>query len=60
MVLKPSELAPLTPTEIGRIALDAGMPPGVLNIVNGFGSTSGKALDFVTEARDGPGKADAI
>ena len=44
VVLKPSELAPLTPTEIGRIALDAGMPPGVLNIVNGFGSTSGKAL----------------
>lgn len=44
VVLKPSELAPLTPTEIGRIALDAGLPPGVLNIVNGFGDTSGKAL----------------
>jgi len=44
VVLKPSELAPLTPTEIGRIALDAGLPPGVLNIVNGFGATSGKAL----------------
>jgi len=44
VVLKPSEWAPLTPTEIGKIALDAGLPPGVLNIVNGFGPTSGKAL----------------
>ena len=44
VVMKPSELAPLTPTEIGRIALEAGMPPGVLNIVNGFGPTAGKAL----------------
>ena len=44
VVLKPSELAPLTPTEIGRIALEAGLPPGVLNIVNGFGPTSGQAL----------------
>ena len=44
IVLKPSEWAPLTPTEIGNIALEAGLPPGVLNIVNGFGPTSGKAL----------------
>ncbi|MFQ5860826.1 MAG: aldehyde dehydrogenase [Dehalococcoidia bacterium] len=44
IVLKPSEWAPLTPTEIGRIALEAGLPPGVLNVVNGFGPISGKAL----------------
>ncbi|MFQ6029935.1 MAG: aldehyde dehydrogenase, partial [Dehalococcoidia bacterium] len=44
IVLKPSELAPLTPIEIGNIALEAGMPPGVLNIVNGFGPEAGKAL----------------
>ncbi len=44
VVLKPSELAPLTPTEMGKIALEAGLPPGVLNVVNGFGPTSGKAL----------------
>ncbi len=44
VVLKPSEWAPLTPTEIGNIALKAGLPPGVLNIVNGFGPTAGKAL----------------
>lgn len=44
VVSKPSELAPLSPSEIGRIALEAGLPAGVLNIVNGFGPTSGKAL----------------
>ena len=44
VVLKPSEWAPLTPTEIGNIALEAGLPPGVLNIINGFGPTAGKAL----------------
>ena len=44
VVLKPSEWAPLTPTEIGKIALEAGLPPGVLNIVNGFGPSAGKAL----------------
>ena len=44
VVLKPSEWAPLTPTEIGNIALEAGLPTGVLNIVNGFGPTAGKAL----------------
>ena len=44
VVLKPSEWAPLTPTEIGNIALEAGLPPGVLNIVNGFGPTAGKSL----------------
>ncbi len=44
VALKPSEWAPLTPTEIGRIALEAGLPPGVLNIVNGFGPEAGQAL----------------
>ena len=44
VVLKPSEWAPLTPTEIGNIALEAGLPSGVLNIVNGFGPSAGKAL----------------
>ncbi|MCZ6866101.1 MAG: aldehyde dehydrogenase family protein, partial [Chloroflexi bacterium] len=44
IVLKPSEWAPLTPTEIGAIALEAGMPPGVLNVVNGYGPDAGKAL----------------
>lgn len=43
VVLKPSPEAPLTPLEIGRIALECGLPPGVLNIVPGDGET-GAAL----------------
>jgi acyl-CoA reductase-like NAD-dependent aldehyde dehydrogenase len=42
-VLKPSPEAPLTPLEIGRIALECGLPPGVLNVVPGDGDT-GAAL----------------
>ena len=43
VVLKPSPEAPLTPLEIGRIALECGLPAGVLNIVPGDGET-GAAL----------------
>jgi betaine-aldehyde dehydrogenase len=42
-VLKPSELTPLTALELGNIALDAGLPAGVLNIVSG-GREAGAAL----------------
>jgi len=43
VVLKPSPEAPLTPLEIGRIALECGLPPGVLNVLPGDGET-GAAL----------------
>ena len=43
VVLKPSPEAPLTPLEVGRIALECGLPPGVLNVVPG-GAESGSAL----------------
>jgi acyl-CoA reductase-like NAD-dependent aldehyde dehydrogenase len=43
VVLKPSPEAPMTPLEIGRIALECGLPPGVLNVVPGDGAT-GAAL----------------
>jgi aldehyde dehydrogenase (NAD+) len=43
VVLKPSPEAPLTPLEIGRIALECGLPPGVLNVVPDDGAT-GAAL----------------
>ncbi|MEU3486526.1 aldehyde dehydrogenase family protein [Streptomyces massasporeus] len=43
VVLKPSPEAPLTPLEVGRIALECGLPPGVLNVVPGDGVT-GAAL----------------
>ncbi|UUW72691.1 5-carboxymethyl-2-hydroxymuconate semialdehyde dehydrogenase [Pseudomonas oryzihabitans] len=43
-VLKMSELSPLTANELGRLALEAGLPPGVLNVVQGYGGTAGDAL----------------
>ncbi len=44
LVLKPSEKSPLTALRIGEIAVEAGVPEGVLNVVPGFGQTAGKAL----------------
>jgi aldehyde dehydrogenase (NAD+) len=44
VVLKPAELTPLTALRIGELALEAGFPPGVLNIVPGFGKIAGQAL----------------
>ena len=44
VVLKPAELTPLTAIELERIALDAGMPEGVLNVVAGPGSVCGQRL----------------
>ncbi|KWD63133.1 2-hydroxymuconic semialdehyde dehydrogenase [Burkholderia ubonensis] len=43
-VLKMSELSPLTADQLGRFALEAGIPPGVLNVVQGYGATAGDAL----------------
>ena len=44
IVIKPTAETPLTTMELGRIANDAGVPAGVLNIVNGNGSELGKYL----------------
>lgn len=44
IVLKPSELAPLSVLEFGRICQEAGLPEGVLNILPGFGPTAGQAI----------------
>jgi len=44
VVHKSSSLAPVTPTILGEIFLEAGFPAGVLNIVNGPGNTTGEAL----------------
>jgi acyl-CoA reductase-like NAD-dependent aldehyde dehydrogenase len=44
VVLKPAELTPLTALEFERIALDAGLPEGVVNMVAGPGSVCGRRL----------------
>jgi aldehyde dehydrogenase (NAD+) len=44
VVLKPAELTPLTALRLGELALEAGVPPGVLNVVTGLGATAGAAL----------------
>ncbi len=44
VVLKMAEQTPVTTTEFGRICLEAGIPAGVVNVVQGDGSTTGAAL----------------
>jgi len=51
VVAKPSSLAPITPTILGEIFLEAGFPPGVVNIINGPGSTTGEALSSHPDVR---------
>mgnify|MGYP001458574856 CR=1 FL=1 len=43
-VLKMSELSPLSAARLGELALEAGVPPGVLNLVHGFGKEAGEPL----------------
>jgi 5-carboxymethyl-2-hydroxymuconic-semialdehyde dehydrogenase len=43
-VLKMSELSPLTAARLGELALEAGVPAGVLNIVHGYGRDAGEPL----------------
>jgi len=44
VVLKPAEQSPLTALKLGELALEAGLPAGVLNVVPGLGATAGEAL----------------
>ncbi len=50
-VLKMSELSPLTAAHLGELALEAGIPAGVLNVVHGYGKTAGEALCAHPEVR---------
>ena len=43
-VAKPSELTPLTAHRLAQLAHEAGIPPGVINIVHGYGASAGAAL----------------
>ena len=44
VVLKPAEQSPFTALKFGELAIEAGLPPGVLNVVPGLGRIAGKAL----------------
>ncbi|ETS72999.1 Aldehyde dehydrogenase [Pestalotiopsis fici W106-1] len=44
VVLKPAELTPLSALYVGKLVQEAGFPPGVVNIVTGFGAEAGAAL----------------
>jgi len=44
VVLKPAEITPLTAIRIGELALEAGLPPGVLNVLPGKGTVAGEAI----------------
>ena len=44
VVLKPSEITPFTAVRLAQLAVEAGMPPGIFNVVQGDGRTAGAAL----------------
>lgn len=44
VVIKPSEITPLSTLRIGELAQEVGFPPGVLNIVTGYGHTAGQRI----------------
>jgi len=44
VVLKPAEQSPMTALRLGMLALEAGLPDGVLNVVPGLGETAGQAI----------------
>jgi aldehyde dehydrogenase (NAD+) len=44
VVMKPAEQTPLTALRLGELAIEAGFPAGVINLINGFGETAGAAL----------------
>jgi gamma-glutamyl-gamma-aminobutyraldehyde dehydrogenase len=60
VVLKPAELTSMTALKLGELALEAGVPAGVLNVVTGKGSVAGKAIalhmdvDMLTFTGSGP------
>ena len=44
VVMKPAEQTPLSALRLGELALEAGFPSGVINLLNGYGETAGNAL----------------
>ena len=55
IILKPSEFTPLTSLLMAQLIGEAGFPPGVVNIVNGYGHIVGAAIsehDDIEKVRD--------
>ena len=48
IVIKPSELTPLSALRVAALAKEAGFPPGVINVVTGYGKTVGNAISSHT------------
>jgi acyl-CoA reductase-like NAD-dependent aldehyde dehydrogenase len=44
VILKPASQTPLTALALGQLAIDVGLPPGVLNVITGSGGTAGQAI----------------
>jgi p-cumic aldehyde dehydrogenase len=44
VILKPSEVTPMTALRLAELCLEAGLPEGVLNIITGYGHTAGQAM----------------
>jgi acyl-CoA reductase-like NAD-dependent aldehyde dehydrogenase len=44
VIMKPAEQTPLTALRVGELAMEAGFPEGVINILPGFGPTAGAHL----------------
>lgn len=44
VVMKPAEQTPLTALRIGQLIIEAGFPPGVVNMIPGYGPTAGQAI----------------
>lgn len=44
VIAKPSEVTPFTAYTLSKLCIEAGMPPGVLNIVHGYGHSAGEAI----------------
>ncbi|KAI6855892.1 aldehyde dehydrogenase [Hortaea werneckii] len=51
LVIKPPELAPLSALKLAQLIVEAGFPPGVINIIPGLGSTAGSALAHHMDVR---------
>lgn len=51
IVMKPAEQTPLTALHMAALAKEAGFPPGVINVINGYGPTAGAAITSHSDIR---------